>query len=808
MTKTATEHQTACFHCGENCPTGAYRSGEKSFCCAGCRTVYELLNNNELNTYYNIEESPGSTQGNNGEAGRFEYLDDPAIAHRILDFKDDNKARITFSIPQMHCASCIWLLENLHRLSQAVLASRVSFLDKKLSVSFDPNRLRISALVELLASIGYEPEISLDFIDKKKSGDSRGNLHRKIGVTGFCFGNIMLFSFPEYFAPEGLLTSGFQQFFFYINALLALPILFYGAIDYFRSAIHGLRQRTINMDVPIALGISMLFIRSYYEILLLNSAGYLDSFAGLVFFLLLGKLFQKKTFDSLAFDRDYRSFFPLSTRTRRQGRERFIPVTELVVSDRILIRNRELIPADTVLIEGDARIDYAFVTGESDSVKKEVGDIIYAGGRQVGGTLELEVVKEVSQSYLTRLWNEAKPESQPGVDGSSVSSVNLANRISKHFTFAVLGIAAATLVFWWIVDSSIAVKAATAVLIVACPCALALSTPFTLGTVVRILGKSGLYLKNSRTVEELASVDNLVVDKTGTLTTVKQAEVEFAGKGLTTEEQSMVRSLVRQSSHPMSRKIHDRLDVPDNLVLSGFEEKTGSGISCQFGDKTVRIGSRKWTSHGEHSESSPAGTSRVYLSIDSKPHGWFLISAPLRPGMKAVMDSLRQDYSISLLSGDNNAEEKNFRQILGENAALHFEQSPHQKKEFVEHLRQQRAQVLMLGDGLNDGGALAAANVGMAVTEDISSFSPACDAILDAASFDRLHKMIILTRKSINVIKTSFGISFAYNIVGLSFAVSGLLSPLVSAILMPISSVSVVLFTTLSTNWLARKEGL
>ena len=806
MTGTATDSKTSCFHCGEDCPADAPKSDDKSFCCRGCQAVYELLNENDLETYYTLQQSPGRSPARTAEDNRFDYLDDPAMVKRILDFDDGRKGRVTFNIPQMHCASCIWLLENLYRLHPGVTASRVSFLEKQLSVSFDRDELTLSKLTGLLASIGYEPEISLNTLDRTIVPDRRGSLHRKIGVAGFCFGNIMLFSLPHYFAADGFFPPSFQRLFGYLGALLALPVLLYSASDYLKSAVTGLRQKNINMDVPISIGILILFIRSNYEIFMLGGSGYFDSFAGLVFFLLVGRLFQQKTFDAIAFDRDYKSFFPLSVRTIRKGIERFISVTDLVVSDRVLIRNGELIPADSVLIAGQARIDYSFVTGESEPVNKAVGTKIYAGGRQCGGMIELEVVKEVSQSYLTRLWNETDDQ-KAGTDHYRANITTLANRISKYFTLTVLGIAAFTAVYWIIVNSALAANAATAVLIIACPCALALSTPFTLGTVMRILGKAGLYLKNSQVVETMSTCHSIVLDKTGTLTSASKARVNFIGTELSDEETSMVSTLTKHSAHPLSRKIFDSFGGVETFQLSDYSEQPGIGVKGIINGHQVRIGSAKWAGF-ERNEELAFNLAHVYVSIDSQPRGWFEVSSSYRIGIESVMNDMVNEFGVTILSGDNEAERSNLEKLLSNQTEIRFRQSPHDKKDFIHKIQQDGKRVIMIGDGLNDAGALSEAAVGIAVTEDVSTFSPACDAILDGKDFGRLHRMLALTRKSMLVIKSSFVISFAYNIIGIGFAVTGDLSPLVSAILMPISSVSVVLFTTISTAWLARREGL
>ena len=398
-----TDNALSCYHCGDECKDDSIRIENKFFCCNGCKTVYEILDENKLCNYYNIDKTPGISP-NNFTSIKFDYLDDRDTVKQLVDFTEGGTTKVTFDIPQMHCSSCIWLLENLYKLNAGIKNSRVDFLKKKLAVSFDNENISLKELVQLLASLGYEPQILLDSGEKGLDDNRKKKLYYKTGIAGFCFLNIMLLSFPEYLGID--LTDAFlKRFFIYLNLFLSLPVFFYSATEYFGSAVRGLRKKIVNIDFPISLGILVLFIRSAYEVLSATGAGYFDSLTGLVFFLLIGKLFQEKTYSALNFERNYKSFFPLSITIKKDGTERTIPVSKLMVGNRIVVRQNEIIPADAILFSGDAKIDYSFVTGESKPVKKVSGEIIYAGGKQIGSAVELEVIKEVSQSYLTQLWN-------------------------------------------------------------------------------------------------------------------------------------------------------------------------------------------------------------------------------------------------------------------------------------------------------------------------------------------------------------------------------------------------------------------
>jgi Cu+-exporting ATPase len=303
----------------------------------------------------------------------------------------------------------------------------------------------------------------------------------------------MLLSFPEYFGLAEF-EQQFKSFFGWLNLLFALPVVFYSGRDYFISAWKNLRNKVLNLDFPLALGIAVMFIRSFYEIVSGTGAGFVDTLCGLVFFLLIGKWVQQRTYHHLSFERDYRSYFPVAVTLIIDGMEKPVPMDELKVGDRILIRNNEVIPADTILMKGDALIDFSFVTGESAPVQKVLGELVYAGGRQINEAIELEVIKPVSQSYLTSLWNNE------AFEGKKKKIETFSDIVSKYFSVVLLLIAFGSAAFWMFEDSSKAWQSFTAVLIIACPCALALSSPFTLSAVLSIFDKNKFYLKNTAVV--------------------------------------------------------------------------------------------------------------------------------------------------------------------------------------------------------------------------------------------------------------------------------------------------------------------
>jgi P-type Cu+ transporter len=456
-----------------------------------------------------------------------------------------------------------------------------------------------------------------------------------------------------------------------------------------------------------------------------------------------------------------------------------------------------LIPADSELVEGSARIDYSFVTGESTPVVKSTGDFIYAGGRQMGGIIKIKVKKEVNQSHLTKLWNQDQTYHKP-----SDSLKNLSDRISKYFTLIVIAIAIAGFAYWMFRgEAHTAIFVFTAVLIVACPCALALSIPFTFGNTMRIFGRKGLYIKNTDVIEKLSHINTIVFDKTGTLTQPNRNKVEYSGTELAPLEKEAVFSIAKQSTHPLSAALTQFFNGSGYQAPEHVVEVAGRGIFGKVNGLEVRIGSEEYVTN--KSSNSSRSSSTVFVAIDNQMKGHYTISNRYRGGFEKVLKSLRTAFKLYLISGDNSAEADNLKTFFDADH-MHFNQKPGDKAEFIKKLQNEGNTILMTGDGLNDAGALMQSDVALTVADKAYHFSPASDAVLEAGQFDKLARFIRFSCTSLNIVKMAFIISFFYNLIGIGFAVSGNLSPVVAAILMPISSVSVVAFATFATRLAGR----
>lgn len=719
------------------------------------------------------------------------FLDHPDVWKKWVTASKNSVFTVRLQVPSIHCASCVQVLERLYMRKSGILVSRVHFLTRELEISFQPALIKFSELVQYLRQLGYGPSLAdpQQFGNKRKALSESTKITIRMAVAGFCAGNIMLLSFPEYLGLEDL---AFRHFFGYLNLILALPAVFFSGWVYFKSVYNALIHKVLNIDVPIGVGMLATFILSLYEIISQTGSGYFDSLTGLIFFLLMGRWVQNRTYQYLSFERDFRSYFPLSITRMAENGEETILSSEIKPGDFLRIHFGEIIPCDGLLVDGLGKIDYSFVSGESILTNLKKGERVLAGGKQMGGSILVKAEQELSRSQLTNLWNnpvfqkEGKPPLQSFTD-----------TVAYYFTPVILVFATMVAGFWLFADPSKSLHSFLAILIIACPCTLALSYPIALGNAMRIWGKWGFFLKNVEVVERLAQVETLVFDKTGTLTQKLGVEVRFYGKELNEDEKHAIFSVLSNSRHPLSQSVVSWFEIPKPEQVEDFNEVEGKGVEGKVGKIWVRAGSANWVGN----EEVHVAGSMVFVSINGENRGFFEIKAAPHPFVEAMLESLSKRFSLNMLSGDREQEQSYWQTLFarwGGYCGLGL--SPEEKLAQIENWQKAGWKVGMIGDGLNDSGALRKADIGIALAGNAHQFTPGSDAILLAEKLPLLPQFLQHARKTLKVVRFSFLLSVIYNIIGLTFAVRGDLQPIVAAILMPLNSLTMVVVAWVGSN--------
>lgn len=783
MSKAIHKELIFCTHCNTECSENSITTAYGCFCCEGCVTANKILNDGNI---FNDKKNAAKKINQDLDC--------------LLSFKNEKNASIEFEIPAIHCVSCIQVLENVHILEPAIESVRVNFLKKRATFLFNHSTYSVSELIDFLQKIGYKPLLNLDLKDKPKT-DSIQNRDKtlliKLGISGFVAGNIMLFSLPEYFGLNGDFSSEFKHLFSFLNLVLSLPVVFYCANDYFRSAFNSIRLKDINFDVPISLGFSSLLGLSYYEIISGTGAGYLDSFSALVFFLLVSRYFQNKTFASIDFEKNYLSYFPLfATKINLHNEEKII-VKNLKINDEILIKNNEIIPVNAILTKGKGEIDYSFITGESRPISLQAQMDVKAGAKWLSEPAVFKVKNSFEQNEFINLWKKEFSNTKEFIK-------NHIDKAGKVFLYLMIVVAFSVSSYWVYTSGlSYGIYIFTCLMVTACPCVLGIASPITNGIISRYFSKNGFFLKDAKSIYDFAQLDTIVFDKTGTLTKSNVGEVSFVGIELNMNQKVLLKSLFYASTHPNSQIIYNSI-LSETLEIKNFKQVVGEGISAVANGRLIKAGKKSFIDKDAISESNDSSV--VWVCIDNQTLGYFKISPIWRENLNDLSYQLNAlGIQKHVLSGDNDADSSILQKIFSQKANLNFYQKPEDKLKYIEYLQKSGNHVLMVGDGLNDALALKASRLSVSVIESGSSFFPSCDGVLESQQFSKLSKFIWLARKSKKVINICFSLSAIYNIIGIILASKGLLNPLLAAILMPLNSITVLFSAILFSNYYAKK---
>jgi Cu2+-exporting ATPase len=838
---------TPCAHCG--LPAPASSNALPSFCCAGCKTVWSLLHEVGLAHYYDLRErlegdalAPGRTRAAQAaESKAFAHLDDPEVQQAIAD---GQPGRATLHVVGLHCAACVWLIERLPEVLEGVRTARIGWSggSARLVVEWDPERVQLSTIAGFLHRAGYEVHAIDAEAEQAERRERRRELIR-IAVAGASAGNVMLVSVALYAGALQDMDAAWTGFFEWAALLLALPALTWAAMPFYRAAWAGLRMGRLHIDLPIALGLIGGFVASVFATVTRDQSGvYFDSVSVLVFLLLVGRWVQRRG-QQWALSRTDLLQRLLPDRARRrtsEGQLEDVAATALAPGETIVVLPGEGFPADARVLVGHGSVDASSLTGESLPLSVEVGDSVLAGTRNLHTRLEL-VVEAAGDA--TRIGSLATRIMQ--ADRSRAPIQHSVDRISGWFVAAVLILAIVGGLAWWWIAAERAFAVVVSLLVVSCPCALGLATPVALAVARARAADRGILFASAGAIEALANAETAVFDKTGTLTEGELRVVDIAraaavGRVQTrwspwrpdgweardelarheggqpngrhqTDESELARLLAgieRESGHPIAQALRRwaEREPGDPAVIADLEDHPGLGRSARIGASIVRVGSVGWLGDALPIELATSlehalarGETAVLVERDAEVIALLTLADTPRADAATALDRLRRlGVQLAIRSGDHP------RTVAALAGPLGIDDhqgacSPEAKAEQIADWPS--GGVAMIGDGVNDAPAMRAASVGVAVRGGAEIALRVADVHLARPGVVEVAELFEGSRRTMRVVHRNLGFSLIYNLLFASLALAGRIDPLMAALLMPTSSLTVLLSSALARTF-------
>ena len=804
---------TRCFHCGlplsaDSVVTSHIAAAERSFCCTGCSAVCEAIHAAGLEGFYR-RTPEGDVFGPPPEPPKQLAVYDLDEVQREYVGSLGEHREINLLVEGIHCAACVWLIEHGLNAMPGVEEARVNLTGRRLRVKWNSGRLKLSTILRRLADLGYAAmPFDPDAAEGALQRQNRALLYR-MAFAGFAAMNLMWISIALYAGAD---QGEFRGLFHWIGLIIATPTLAYSGWPFYKGAWSGLRRLNLTMDLPIAIGASITYLYSFY--VTVGGAGhvYWDTVVNFVFVILVGRYLEAiSKRQAVASTQRLFDLQPKVATVLRGGAEAVVPIRAVQADERVLVRPGETIPVDGEVLEGESDVDEAMLTGESEPVRRAVGDSVTAGTINGTGVLTLRVagvLRDTALGRIIRLVEDAQASKAP--------IQCTADRIVPWFVAITVGLALTTFGLWLQQDIEKALMAATAVLIITCPCAFGLATPMAIAVAAGLGARSGILIKDGAALEKLSGIDHFVFDKTGTLTEGRPIVTRLAGAGpawtstqapdeLSPEQRralALAAALERRSEHPAAYAVVSLAEAAGvagvRLEVGEVRAVPGAGIIGRVDGRDVRIGTAAWLADSgigllDDDEAGDPGTGAlIHCAIDGQERLRLRIEDQLRADAGAVVRQLRQDgIRVTMLTGDRRATAERIAAKLG---GIDFiaEVLPEDKDRVIAELQQGGHRVAMVGDGINDAPALVRADVGIAVGSGTDVSIASADIVLMSSELMLVRDAGALARRALRTIRQNIGLSITYNVIMVPLAMAALITPLIAAISMPLSSLAVI----------------
>ena len=791
-----------CFHCGlevtkHNRIQTNIDQTSRDFCCVGCASVCQTIHQSGLGAFYTQQTSsmlPAVTL-----EYPLEFYDAPAFQQPFLESTAESEKIITLISDTIHCAACVWLIEKSIGALPGVNWVRANLTDKRIRLSWDEKEIQLSKIMQRLADLGYSAMPYEQNLVEQLANKSNKAMLYKIGFAAFTMMNLLWISIALY---TGASEGKYHQYFQWLGFALATPTLFYSGAGFLKSAYIGLRNRSMNMDVPISIGALTTYFYSVYVLLGFSAKGevYFDTVVNFIFVILIGRYLEnsaKKS--SISASSSLQQLQPKVGLVIKGKSEVITPVGAININDRVLIRPGERIPVDGQVLSGMSETDESLLSGESQPVAKGIGDEVFAGSVNGQGAVEILVTKTLKQSVLGKIVSLV--ENTQHNKSAVVCSID---RIIPYFVGVTIFLALTTFVYWYPDDFDLALLSATSVLIITCPCAFGLATPMSIAVASGAAIKDKMLIKNSDTFEVLNQVDWVVFDKTGTLTLgeFKVEQIVCSPAQPQTKKSDLLQimaSIEKYSEHPLAQAIVDE-NRHDLLMAHDFQSTPGQGISASIDGVVYKIGKLSFVDNNQQmdvellkssQQIEVQGASCIWCSSKNQVLGFVALSDQIKADAKTTITQLlSMGKQVSVLSGDSQAVTQKVADYLGIKHVI-AQALPEDKANYIKQLQQQH-QVLMIGDGVNDAPALVQADTSMAIGSGSDVSVNHADVVLLKSTLSPILAMITLAQRTSQTIKQNIIFALLYNALMVPLAMMAKVTPLFAAIVMPISSLIVI----------------
>ncbi|MFN7917317.1 MAG: heavy metal translocating P-type ATPase metal-binding domain-containing protein [Vicinamibacterales bacterium] len=815
----------ACAHCGQAVPMSLVRAQEaEQFCCSGCRQVHTLVREWGFDQYYRlVNQQQGALEPAKVSGRSFDDFDDPLVQGTASDADEGERRRTRLYLEGVHCTACVWLVEKLPSVLGGVDAVRLNYGSAVAEITWRPAQTKLSTIGRALDRLGYTPHVhQASKMQDARRAEDRAALAR-LGVAAACAMNLMFMSGALYAGEYSGMASNFEGFFRWFSLAVFVPVLGFSARPFFQTAMAGLRARIIHIDLPIALGISIGALASTINVLRGQGSLWFDSLAMLTMALLGARQLQRSA-QRAALERADSlrgvAFLEFARRIDGDGPDAAsveVPLSGLVPGDRVEVRSGELVPVDGVVLAGQSALDNAVITGESAPVPVAAGDVVHAGATNLGARLLVRVDAAGAGTRVGALLAVVQDAL-----AQKPALLQKTDALARRFVTLLLVASAAMLaVSAWQGTLDTGLARVVALLVVSCPCALGLSVPLAMSMALMRAARAGIFIKNPDATDRLQHVQTVILDKTGTLTEGHATVVRWHGSDLAMD---LAQALEAQSSHRVARAFQ-HVGVSALRLVRHVEqvvEAPGLGISGRLDEHVVRVGSRTYLDtfgvvHASGIDEAARlmladGLSPVFIAVDGRVTGVAGIGDALRRDARTTVEQLRRrGVHVCIASGDHADVVARVGADLGlDPADVHGGLTPEAKKDFVAAIvgsgfsrTNSIGSIVMVGDGVNDAAALALADVGIAVQGGMGASIVAADIVLTREGVRPLLDVMVGSRRLRGVIRRNITFSLIYNASVSTLALAGFVSPLLAAVLMPLSSLTVVLSSSLGRTFAA-----